>query len=402
MQKILIFLIFGLVSCKTIRKQNLSVNETQPQQNAPAIERLEAGDFLNHSQTKPVKKGVLFSIESKLQIADLAFDETSDSMYLANLSGGIQLSKDQGQTWASLGGGDRCTQVLPLAGKAVFAICDHQLLMRALDAKQWSKWHAPLGPKDQVIPDQISLSLARPDRLYIGGVGAPDHNGLFFTDDQGKTWTGIASVTVLDDDGTSRRLTAVDEVVLGFAVHPTQPDLVVAAFNYGVFVSIDAGKNFVIAGLLDKSLPIPAHQEPKSNLFRNSRVQFDAVDLQTVYALTEKSFDVSRDAGVSWQVYPLADPLHVFAVHPSQAGALYAQSKSGVLLVSTNFGQTWAPIGLVDVADSKERFFNNWNTSPPVNANAWLKLEHSLLVSPKTGWVFGASQKGYGILVGVD
>lgn len=401
MKKIAFFFLISLTSCKSVRHRHNFLAELQPRQTTPQTQHLDAGLALDESAQNPVRRAVYFSFASNMKIAELTFDNATKALYAADLADGIHVSKNQGETWSKLGAGKRCQQVLPTPKSAIYAICDDNLMFLPTQNKEWQKLPPPKGPKHDVVPEKLAINTAHPERLYVAGRGEQDHNGLFFTENLGKTWFGIESITMLDDDGTPRKLTAVDEVVLGFAVHPTIPDFVVALLTYGVFVSTDGGRNFLSAGLLEAPPQLTTSVNDSHQVVRNSRVQFDSVDPTTIYVLSDRGFEVSRSSGVDWRVYRQEDPIRIFAAHPDKAGILYAQSVSNVLMLSTNFGESWEPIGRVEIKNALELFFRNWKNPENIRVINDLELERSLIVMPENGRMFGAKSSGLAVVIGI-
>lgn len=395
-------LAFGaLLACKT----SVGYRSTQAQMKAPlsrpALTKLGSDTLPMDAPAVVATAGAFFDIRDKIQASHFVFETQTHRLYAASMAGGIHVSVDQGKTWTTLKADGRCRQALPLSNGQVYAVCDDTLLLREPNTDIWQSLPLPQGGTRPIQPQIVAVSAARPQRLYMAGRGEADYSGLFRSEDHGKTWQGIDSITLLDDDGTVNRIAPVDELVRGFEVHPTNPDFIVALLTYGVFLSVDGGANFVKAGLLATAPALPNYLVETKTYSQASRVFFDAADPKTAYVLSEEGLEITRDGGVSWRTFLSNEPLVHIAAHPSIGGVLYAQTARPAMLVSQRYGDSWQVVAPVEVPGSERSFFTGWTSVitptpqglPPSNA--------TLAVSPATGRLYGSSDHGTVVFVGV-
>jgi photosystem II stability/assembly factor-like uncharacterized protein len=173
--------------------------------------------------------------------------------------------------------------------------------------KTWSQVSPGLGgPVDF---HQLTVSPADPDRIY-GSYG-----GLQVSDDGGKTW---------------RKAGALPEKLIDMAASATNADILYAATETGLFVSLDAAGSW--KPLLQGS-PVTLVEVVKDGIYA-------FVHGQGLMRANEGSFDwtmLNSDWGSAYLLH--------LAVDPTSADRMYGATGNSVVLESNDGGKTWAGYG---------------------------------------------------------
>ncbi len=179
----------------------------------------------------------------------------------------------------------------------------------------------------------IDQSFSNPLILYCGG----ETGGIHKSTDKGQTWQYVSA---------SYPITAVRSI----AIHPGNPDLVLASANGKIYRTSDGGNTWTPSGS-------PAFQALNAEA---NQISFHPQNPQIVFAGTTKGLFRSNDAGQTWnEVYPEECMSVVFkADNPQVVFALRKNPVSGIadFYKSTDGGNTF---GIRS---------NGWFTVPPADA----------------------------------
>jgi anti-sigma factor RsiW len=238
--------------------------------------------------------------------------------------------------------------------RRIFAVAEHVLYGSADGGESWT----PLN--DAVYAWTMADAAGR--ILYVwhepSGMGT-SAAGLYRSDDGGRAWRAVytgAFPPVLD----STHCPCSHEGISALAASPTDPNVLLAGTDFGVFRSTDGGRTWVdLQAGLPPSTRLPYRWTP-----------FLALDASgTTYALSEVWSDPTSgradllrlDAGQSsWSVVGrgaldrVEDPaasffgINAFVVDRSRAGWLYLGTNRG-LLVSEDAGRSWVSASIPGV-----------------------------------------------------
>jgi len=222
------------------------------------------------------------------------------------------------------------------------------------------------GPEGREVT-ALAIDPVTPSTLYAGTDG-----GVFKSTNGGATW-----------EAANARLTDMDVTVL--AIDPTTPAILYAGTVDGVFKSTDSGATWgaantglgaepsVTALAIDATTPATLYVVTnETTLFRSTDGGGSWNALTAVARLTALAIDrstpgtldaafwgdfgefcsaavyKSMDGGDSWDNLNacLGLPLHTLVVDPTAASTLYAAQTNGVIIKSTDAGNTWIPTGI--------------------------------------------------------
>ncbi|MEO6168989.1 MAG: hypothetical protein ABIO98_15820, partial [Chitinophagales bacterium] len=251
----------------------------------------------------------------------IRFDPSNSSnIFIGAAGGGIWKSTDAGITWNALG------DQLPVTSVADIAInsLDPNILYVATgDGYGYEAYW-------------------QTDMDFWGGVYAA---GIFKSIDGGVSWqpTGLS----FEQDNL--------EIVQRMIIHPTNPDILLAATRNGIFRTSDGGTNWLLVD--------PTHCYDMS---------FNSANPDIIYAGGDKDIFKSEDAGVTWSI--LKDNLggegrisiETSAADPAVIYALYESNSK--LYKSTNSGITWTTVQ----SPSSATFYGYYDmafTVSPADAN---------------------------------
>ncbi|MCI0416172.1 hypothetical protein L0222_25640 [bacterium] len=245
--------------------------------------------------------------------------------------------------------------------------------LRSADKGATWEWFSP-HPYIASIFLSVAVHPAHPELVFVGGFGA----GVARSKDRGNSWEtrndqldALNVVRLIVHPKVPNRLLAVagQQVYLSLngghawdlplrsrssafyfsdvAVHPVNPDLIVAAGARkdkpgAIVFSKDGGKNW------------EAGKHFSGVNYGCARcVAFDPGDQKTLYVApfnktgnrtTQLGVARSKDLGKSWKLLNnglTAKDVWVITVHPKESSKIYAGTGSGKLFVSGNAGETW-------------------------------------------------------------
>ncbi len=255
-------------------------------------------------------------------IRSLAVDPHGGTVYLDPARGSLLISHDRGDTWVSAGPtyGNRDGFVAfdPLHPGTLFAGAG-DLLKSTNGGATWSVSQEGLIPGRYV--RTLAGSASDPDLLFAG-----TDTGVFRSADGGESW-------IRASDGLPPR------PVTALAIHPTNPDIALAGVLLrGVFVqsrlfrTIDGGTSWS---------PILG-EIPLRTTF--SELEFDPLHPNRVYAATNRGVLRSRDGGLRWdlRIDGFTGGASDVAVDPVDPRTVYATTEFWErFLRSDDLGRKW-------------------------------------------------------------
>lgn len=283
-------------------------------------------------------------------------------LYTAVEGEGVYKSLDAGLSWNPASQGlatlfVNCLEVDPNQPQVLYAGTTLEGIFKSLDGGgSWS----PINQGLTFDYTFIGLAVAPSDSSVI--YAASLFSGIYKSQDAGASWRRIAQGVTPSPSGS-------------LAVHPNDPDIVLAAGQSDIFRSQD-GETW--EGIGECIIPFGC-------VFPRfvRQLVFDANQPSRAYAAVEAGLFASDDAGLTWsQVESLPGEPQAFAVavDPSRSDTLFAGTSSGTLK-SRDGGESWfqvqrglrlLPAVAVDV--------------DPVNPSVWWAgTEHGLFKSTNGG-----------------
>jgi len=181
----------------------------------------------------------------------------------------------------------------------------------------------------------LAVSVANPDIIYAGtgegyyNIDAVQGAGIFKSEDDGATWTQLASTKDNSDFYYVNRI----------IVDPDNAQYLLAATNKGVFSSSDGGVNW--------ELKISG---------RAQQIIFENNNFQNQYVtINDNGIYKSADGGVSWfKVKDISEGRIEMAICPTEPDVVYALTSESNLYMSVDRGYNWAQ----NIEDPKTDFLN--------------------------------------------
>ena len=156
----------------------------------------------------------------------------------------------------------------------------------------------------------LAVDRSNPNIIYAGTNG-----GVFKTIDWGSNWSAINS-----------GLTSTH--VWALAIDPSNTSVLYAGTEEGLFKSTDGGRNWRTSGLLYGGVDALA---------------IDPSDNSTIYQGTLVGVFKSADGGETWSNCGLSYEITALAIDPSNTSIIYANTLSAGIFKSTNGGKSWPP-----------------------------------------------------------
>ena len=167
--------------------------------------------------------------------------------------------------------------------------------------------------------DALAIDPTNPDRVYAG-----TSDGIYRTQDGGRTWAALLSVSAS-----------------GLTIDPTNSSIVYAATSYGVLRSVDAGTTWAPVG-------------PPTTFPLTHSLAIDQARPDTVLAGTEDGVFKSNDRGAHWSGRLLATSIYSLLVSPQPTSTIFGTDydydyfrdydtgpRPSSLYTSTDGGSTW-------------------------------------------------------------
>lgn len=301
----------------------------------------------------------------KAHIWTIAYDSTTETLYVAPESEGIWRSSDHGETWELTDGaliGARVTRIETAPNGDVYIGTQTQGAFKSTN--QGENW-TPLNPGlDSPFVTDILISPIDSNLLYIATrSGQPGDIPVFRSDDAGVSWAPVAlglsseSVTDLSFVGVDTILLAATptqlfqtldggvnwtyvsdfqsiEEVSRLLVDPIDPSIVYAAAGVdGVLKSVNGGTNWTAL--------------PPTVGYRISDLEFGAAGVILAGTLGD-GLIVSDDGGASWSMGADSGLLYTLvlgvAIHPTDSNIIYAATGGSGMHKTLDGGVTWFTI----------------------------------------------------------
>ena len=220
-------------------------------------------------------------INDKYYDSMLAVNPDSSVLYLGNADG-FFISEDKGVTFKRTFEKGVCTMTTTDTKPNNVYICDEDrnFYVSSDAGKTFKKVGTiPEGDKTKA-PHGLSVSSANPENMMVGGGGADGVSpGAYYSNDGGKTW----NLSAIDDSLEYFRNYTRD---YSFFWDPTDPNKVWDAGHDCIYVSDDAGKNFIWNGNGDLGAAI------------NSQVGHNVYNPDILFVpIQDNAFSVSFDGG---------------------------------------------------------------------------------------------------------
>lgn len=277
----------GVIAFVVLSSGNGGEQTGAPASKFPAIHRFDTADY--HS---------------------LAFDPDQPGTVLFGHHGGVQMSRDGGETWGPVldePGRDAMNLVYDPFSPQTIYMAGHNVFMKSEDGG--STW----APVDSDLPSldlhTFAASTTIQNRLYA----VPAGSGLYASDDGGQTWALVS-----------------DDVPPGTAALAELPDgtLILAATDQGLLRSEDGGSTWA-----------PSRSGIDIGTIFTVRASASGDKL---YAGTDHGVYVSTNNGMSWTPSALDDVWAIaIGIDPGDPDHILVLNTEGRLFRSVDGGQTW-------------------------------------------------------------
>lgn len=240
----------------------------------------------------------------------LAFSPDQPGTVLFGHHGGVQVSRDGGETWDAAideAGRDAMNLVYdPFAPQTIY-MAGHEVFMKSTNSgTSWASVDANLPSLDL---HTFAASPTTENRLYA----VPAGSGLYTSDDGGRIWTLIS-----------------DDVSQGTAALAELPDgtLIVAATDEGLLRSQDGGLTWA-----------PSRSGIDIGTIFTVR---SSASGEKVYAGTDHGVYVSTDQGRNWTATALDDVWAIaIGIDPADPDRILVLNTQGRLFRTADGGRTW-------------------------------------------------------------
>jgi hypothetical protein len=262
---------------------------------------------------------LLFSGSGKLNsLAALSVTQSSD------LPGPVYKSTDSGMTWTTIDTG--------IAGQLVHVLASHPQMPATLYAgtnrgvfkttDAGNHWHLSTGIISLYRIYGLAVDPANPANLFAAGNGAGG-NYIFKSTDAGLTWKAVS-------------LGFNDSVLAAVLIHPNNPAILYARDELRVYRSTDGGDHWNII-----------LTTPSLDFHTPADLKLDPLTPSTLYWASAHRFYKTIDGGNNWVemgelFYDLGVRPWGFTIDPVHPSVVYAQTDAGILLKSTDGGDSWA------------------------------------------------------------
>lgn len=244
---------------------------------------------------------------------DLALDRSDSSTVYLSSDRGPWRSDDSGASWRpmELPADDWWWARLATAGSNVILLGNNQI---AISDNGGARWQVVQEPRFGGEVRQMEVDPLASNVIYL-----LTNTGLWKSQDSGANWAG--------EDVRPANLEFL-------AVHPGQPDRLVANSRNGAQRSEDAGRSWQPLGGVAESTQLDV-------------LVWASSDPNIAYASRGRGLLRSRDSGQTWDETPLPDttPVQALRISPTDPNSLYVLS-DGRALVSNDGGSAWGVLPL--------------------------------------------------------
>jgi hypothetical protein len=252
------------------------------------------------------------SLQSRLLIVVLL-------LYVGNTGAGFASS------WEAVGpyGGHAQKIIMdPSNREHLYTMTKSGQIFQSIDAGvKWTRLPFPLSPASSL--NAFAINPANANDLFVGvarNFAQTGDAGIFRSQDGGLHWTLLEQTT--------------ESSVLSIAIHPKQPNIVVAGTESGVLRSLDGGLSW-------KQISPPNHPKLKAVV----SVAFDPTNSNVLYAGTTHLPWKTIDGGTTWQSIHLgmADDSDVFSIVVNPTDTQHVLP--GRLWWHLSIHYSWRPLG---------------------------------------------------------
>jgi PKD repeat protein len=210
-----------------------------------------------------------------------------DNLYVADMMGGVWVSRDGGLTWRQENNGLGSTSMTSVKTRDNYIYASTQgsgVYSGVIDNNGTITWDPVRSnkPKAEVFKIQIECDPQNPSRMYASAYPG----GLLRSDDGGQNW--------YDKNFLTPSIKVTDPNVQGYyslAVNPLNPNIVwMGVYGKGMFVSYDGMDFDTFANGVDNKMMGK----------RITKVVINPADPNEVYVASEDGIFVTRDNGTHW------------------------------------------------------------------------------------------------------
>jgi photosystem II stability/assembly factor-like uncharacterized protein len=278
---------------------------------------------------------------ARTRVISLALDPILPANIFAGTMGdGVYKSPDGGRTWHQFNAGIQKGTISAIVNQIVFNPLGTEMVyaattvgvFRSLDGgRNWTERMQGMTEVNFVV--SLAIDPQRPNVLYAGTTG-----GVYRTINATESWEKTSTGMIASD----AKMASMALGVNALAIDPTDSHIVYAGTTNGLYQSTDQGEHWIKIGESIQHAYVSA-------------IQIDPVNPSILYLATSDRVQKSEDGGKSWhpKIKDLeAASIRSLQISPKDPHTLYVGTNGGGLYRSTDAGESWNRLSLVQASDN--------------------------------------------------